>query len=112
MHLSARLHATTGVLVNDCKRLSCVTTVDDHVQTVEWGLNMLTTGAFTLRQAERRAKQVQQQQMCMQLCRLLIRQKNASHVSMRQIRSDCKLNMEYCLYSGKARDLAVLRAAR
>lgn len=27
------------------------------MQTVEWGLNMLTTGAFTLREAERRAKQ-------------------------------------------------------
>ena len=30
-----------------------------ELQTAEWGLNMMTTGAFTLREAERRAKQVQ-----------------------------------------------------
>jgi hypothetical protein len=31
-----------------------------ELQTAEWGLNMMTTGAFTLREAERRAKQVRQ----------------------------------------------------
>ena len=31
---------------------------DLTTQTAEWGLNMMTTGAFTLREAERRAKQV------------------------------------------------------
>jgi hypothetical protein len=40
---------------------------------VEWGLNMLTTGAFTLREAERRAKQVQQKQWCAQEASMLVK---------------------------------------